>query len=140
MATDAKSIIYDNWFVAIIARGTIAYDSVHPKDGILQGISLEEEMDINPPSGMSFKHTNAEGNDLYRIHIYDYSPERVRLRLSVLIKIADTFTGNTQYERIRYRYNDIVWDKSSEGGRVKAHKRHIQVPFEFIKNNKALYT
>jgi len=120
--------------------GIVEYDSVHPKEGIGQGISLEEEMDINTPSGMSFQRTSAEGNDLYRIHIYDYNRDRIRSRLSVLIKIADAFKGNTKYDRVRYRYNDIVWDKSAEGGRVRANRRHIQVPFEFIKNNKPLYT
>lgn len=139
MATDAKNILIDNWDVTIIAKGKIVYDSQTPMGCVGKGIVIEEEITDLTPSGMTFKQGSANSADIYRVHIFDTSVANMQLRLSALTKIADTFTGNAQYNRIRPRVKEYVWEKSSESGRVRTQRRHIQLPVEFIRNNVSIY-
>ena len=140
MADDIKSIISDTWDVTIIAKGTITYEEDCPSDYIGQGMSIVHEVTDYTPSGMTYKQSDFKSGDIYRIKFIDVNAENVLLRVSALTKICDSFTGNTIYDRLIPRNQEIVWDKGTEERPLPQYRRMAQMPLVATKNNKNLYT
>ncbi len=139
MSTDIKTILNANWDTTIIAKGTIEYEELLPPEFINDGVGIVDETANYAPAGFTRQQTDAFGGDIFRIKLYGTTADNVRLRISALIKIADTFTGNARYTRLYPQQQEIVWDKGSEDRPLYQYRRMAQLPVLCSKNNVSLY-
>lgn len=140
MADDLKNILIDNWDITIIAKDQIEYLEICPLEYFAKGVGLVRELTDYTPSGMTYKQSDFKSGHLFRIYFVDNSEANIDLRVSAITKICDAFTGNTYYDRLIPRNNEIVWDKGTEDRPMLAYRRVAQMPLIATKNNRNIYT
>ena len=139
-ASQLKSILMDNWYTAIIALPLIMEDVDLPLDFINSGIGISEELADYHPAGLMHEETDALGGDIFRLHFIHSSEANCELMFSVIIKIADHFKGDANYDRIYPQSNQFVKLKAWNDRPIPQYLRIAAMPILCNKNNKKLYT
>jgi len=99
--------------------GRVEFDTVKPKESIGYGMSLGDWLTNLQPAGMSRQQTNWEGGDRHSVTCIGRNRAEAATLLSHFAKIAASFTGDTEYNRIYPDMDNIAWDTFREGGKPR---------------------
>lgn len=125
---DIKNVILDNFDTTHYTIGDCEYQELEPAISCGYGYIIYHGNLNLAPSGQTYQQTSAFGGQWFTVACIGETETEVKNLVDALIKIIDTYEGNTTYSRMEADLKNLIWDNWNDDKAHFANRRRVDVP------------